>query len=240
MEKMYDELAAWWFLLSPPADYEEEAAAFLELLQPASSKPNATLLELGSGGGNNASHLRAAFASLTLVDLSPHMLDMSRQLNPTCEHLVGDMRTIRLERTFDAVFIHDAIDYMMTLDDLRAALTSAFVHCAAGGMALIVPDHIRETFEDDSDHGGHDGDDGRSLRYLEWTYDPDPTDSTCVTDYVFIVRQDDQPSRVIHDQHTHGLFALAQWQAALQDVGFARVEVVIDEYERHLFVAHKD
>ena len=31
----------------------------------------------------------------------------------------GDMRTLRLERTFDVVFIHDAISYLTTEDDLR-------------------------------------------------------------------------------------------------------------------------
>ena len=40
------------------------------------------------------------------------MLELSRTLNPDCEHLEGDMRTLRLGRTFDAVLIHDAVMYM--------------------------------------------------------------------------------------------------------------------------------
>ncbi|MEA2702730.1 MAG: hypothetical protein QOD63_675, partial [Actinomycetota bacterium] len=68
------------------------------------------MLELGSGGGHNAVHLVADFA-MTLVDLSDQMLDVSRRLNPGCEHVVGDMRTVRLGRSFDAVFVHDAVDY---------------------------------------------------------------------------------------------------------------------------------
>src|SRR3972149_1508073 len=60
-----------------------------------------TVLELGSGGGNNASHMKAHF-KLTLVDRSPAMLAVSRALNPECEHLEGDMRTLRLGRGFDA------------------------------------------------------------------------------------------------------------------------------------------
>jgi trans-aconitate methyltransferase len=49
------------------------------------------------------------FSPLTPVDLSTEMLAISRTLNPECEHIAGDMRTSRLERRFDAVFIHDAI-----------------------------------------------------------------------------------------------------------------------------------
>ena len=80
------------------------------------------VLELGSGGGNNAVHLKAGF-DLTLVDLSAEMVAVSQPLNPECDHVVGDMRTVRLGRTFDAVFVHDAVAYMLTEDDLRAAMT---------------------------------------------------------------------------------------------------------------------
>ncbi len=109
---------------------------FARLLSDAGLPPAPTLLELGSGGGNNAFHLAATFASLTLTDLSPAMLAVSRGLNPGCEHIQGDMRSLRLDRTFDAVFVHDAIEYMTTLSDLRRALETAYVHCRPGGCAL--------------------------------------------------------------------------------------------------------
>ncbi len=102
-----------------------------------SSPPPRTVLELGSGGGNSAYHLKSRF-EMTLVDLSPNMLAVSRALNPECEHVQGDIRTVRLGRTFDAVFVHDAICHMTTESDLRAALKTAFVHCRPGGAALFV------------------------------------------------------------------------------------------------------
>src|SRR5262245_15324138 len=39
------------------------------------------------------------------------------KLNPECEHIVGDMRSMQLDRTFDVVFIHDAIAYMTNESD---------------------------------------------------------------------------------------------------------------------------
>jgi hypothetical protein len=65
------------------------------------------------------------------------MLVISKKLNPECEHYLGDMKTLRLNKTFDAVFIHDAIMYMVSENELEQALLSAFIHCKAGGMALI-------------------------------------------------------------------------------------------------------
>ncbi len=79
------------------------------------------------------------------------------------------MRTLRLERTFDAVFVHDAIAYITTEDDLRATIETVAEHLRPGGAALLVPDTTRELFVPGTRHGGHDGDDGRSLRYLEWS-----------------------------------------------------------------------
>lgn len=235
--KFYEELAVWWPLISNPEDYAEEAEFFLPLLAPVTANPSATLLELGSGGGSNALHMKASFAAVTLSDLSPHMLEVSKTLNPDCEHVAGDMRALRLGRQFDAVFIHDAIDYMTSLDDLRLAFETAFVHCKPGGMALFVPDYLRESFEPSTDHGGEDGL-GRAVRFLEWTYDPDENDTTYTTEYVFTLRADGQPIRVEHETHITGLFYEADWLRLLAEVGFT-AETVTDPYERCLFIAYK-
>ncbi len=142
--RFYGELARWWPLISSPDDYAEEAAYAATVLATARRDVRG-VLELGSGGGNNASHLKTRFA-MTLVDLSEEMLDISRRLNPECEHYRGDMRTIRLGRDFDAVFVHDAVSYMVTETDLRLAIETAFVHCRPGGIAVFMPDETTEIF----------------------------------------------------------------------------------------------
>jgi SAM-dependent methyltransferase len=221
--RLYGDLAAWWPLMSAPSDYAEEAAAYQGALLKASALPARTLLELGSGGGNNASYLKARF-SLVLVDRSPGMLEVSRLLNPECEHVEGDMRTVRLEREFDLVFVHDAICYMTAEADLRRAIETAYLHCKPGGAALFVPDHLRENFQSSTDHGGHDGVD-RALRYLAWTWDPDPDDSSYVVDYAYLLRESDGSIRVERDRHVEGLFARSDWLRLLGEVGF-RAQVV--------------
>ena len=128
--------------MSPAAEYAEEAAFYRKTLNDAARHPIETILELGSGGGNNASHMKRHFKEMVLVDVSPGMLAMSRALNPELEHHEGDMRTVRLGRQFDAVFVHDAVCYMTTESDLRKAIETAFVHCKPGGVALFCPDYI--------------------------------------------------------------------------------------------------
>src|SRR5436853_7758390 len=89
MPKLYTQLAAWWPLLSRPDDYLDEATFFHQLMAALGLPLTPTLLELGCGGGNNALHLKAHFAQVTLTDLSPQMLAVSRPLKPDCEHLVA-------------------------------------------------------------------------------------------------------------------------------------------------------
>jgi RimJ/RimL family protein N-acetyltransferase len=218
--RLYTELAGWFHLLTAPEEYAEEAAAYREALLRASRTRPRTLLELGTGGGNNASHLKLDF-ECTLSDLSPAMLEISRRINPECTHVAGDMRTLRLGREFDAVFVHDAVMYLTTEEDLRRAMETAFVHCRPGGVALFVLDFVREAFWPRTDHGGHDGD-GRALRYLEWVRDPDPADTTFLTDFAYLLREDGKEPRVLHDRHVEGLFPRATWLRLLQETGSKR------------------
>ena len=218
--RLYGELADWFHLLTAPEDYAEEAAAYRQLLDVTG--PVTTVLELGSGGGNNAVHLKRHY-QLSLTDVSAAMLQLSRGINPDCEHVVGDMRSLRLEQTFDAVFIHDAVGYMATGQDLAAALETALVHLRSGGVALVCPDAVAETFSPTTRHGGHDGG-TRGLRYLEWTWDPDSTDTWYLADFAYLLRDADEV-RAEHDRHVLGLFARDHWRRTFVQVGFRDVDV---------------
>lgn len=213
---LYDELADWFHLVTHPSDYAEEAEVYRRQIAENSVVPVRSVLELGCGGGNNASHLKQHF-ELTLTDISPRMLDQSRKINPECEHIPGDMRTIRLGRVFDAVYIHDALCYLDTESDLRAAIESAAVHCRPGGVVLLVPDFVTENFREGTETGGHD-EGGRSLRYLEWRTDPDPTDHTYRVDFAFMLREDGAV-RTVLDGDRYGLFPRQTWMRLLADAG---------------------
>lgn len=222
--RLYTELADWYHLLTAPADCVEEAAFFLGLFTEALGARPRTLLELGSGGGNMASHYKRDVPHVTLTDLSAGMLALSERLNPDCEHLPGDMRTLRLGRHFDAVLVHDAVCYLTTEADLRQAMETALLHCRPGGVAIFAPDHVRENFAASVEADGHD-DARRGLRYLMWTWDPDPADTTYVVDFAYLLREQGQPMRSIYDRHVEGLFERATWLTLLEEVGFDQLAV---------------
>ncbi|HET6691770.1 MAG TPA: class I SAM-dependent methyltransferase [Miltoncostaeaceae bacterium] len=223
MPRLYADLADWYHLVTPPREYAEEADHVVRLLAAGGAAQPATMLELGCGGGNLASHLTVP--ELVLTDVSQDMLQVSRRINPGREHLRGDMRTLRLDRRFDAVLVHDAIDYMLTEEDLAAALRTVAAHLAGDGAAVLLPDATTESFAPGSSHGGDDGDDGRAVRYLEWVREPAPGATTYAMDFVFLLREPGGATRVVHDPHVCGVFPQATWDRLIAAAGLARADV---------------
>jgi SAM-dependent methyltransferase len=234
---LYDELAGWWDLFSPPSHYIEEADDLLPELLSAPDAPPQTLLELGAGAGSLAYHLKRHL-DLTLTDRSPQMLEASRKVNPECRHQVGDMRELSLGKSFDLVLVHDAIMYATDEDALKAVVATAYRHLRPGGGAVFVPDHVLETFETTTRTGGEDGTDGRALRYLQWTWDPDPNDHSYEVAWAFLRTEEDGSLRVDGDHHQFGLFPRATWMGALREVGFEG-RSRLDRWGRDVFVARK-
>jgi SAM-dependent methyltransferase len=216
--RLYGELAAWWPLISPPAEYADDAAN-LVLVFAAASPPVREVLDLGSGGGHLALHLKGQL-TMTLVDRSEQMLAVSRRLNPECEHVQGDMRTIRLGRQFDAVLVHDAVDYVTTGGDLGLVAQTAFAHCRPGGIAVFAPDHIADTFRPGSGAGGGSDSAGRQASFRERTTDPDPDDEWIESEYEFILRTEDNRVQVVREAHRLGAFRVQTWLRTLATAGF--------------------
>ena len=238
LPRLYTGLAAWWPLFSHPEDCAEEAGWIWNALSGALGKSPAHVLELGWGGGNVASHL-TRHARMTLVDPSQAMLDVSRRLNREAEHVEGDMRSVRLGKTFDAVIIHDAIMYMTTESDLVAALTTARTHLKADGALIVLPDHMAETYEPGVATGGHDASDGsgHGLRYIAWSQKPVAGATTYDLDFAIMARGVDGTVQVFQDRHRMGLFSRNVWREAFARAGFTRPDPRRDPWRREVFVA---
>lgn len=216
---LYDKLAYLWPVISPPEDYADEAVYWRDALRKYLGDGRHSLLELGVGGGHNLSHLTAEFDAVA-VDISPNMLELSRRLNPTVEHHLGDMRTFRLPgRVFDAVLIHDAICYMQTEDDLCATFATARAHLRPGGLLLVAPDLVRDTFRPGMKLSWSTEKDGVAIRTEEIVRDADPTD-TLVESYFTYTITERGARRVERDIHVSGLFPIATWQSLMEGAGF--------------------
>ena len=222
LPRLYGEFAPYWRLMSRPEEYAEEAALWREAIRRHLGPGRHRMLELGVGGGHNMSHLTGDF-DFTAADIAPAMVEQARMLNPDVEFHVGDMRTIRLNQTFDGVLIHDAISCMCTEEDLRDVFTAAAIHLRPGGIFITAPDRFRDTFCDPQIECQSNTDGHTKFTCFEYTFDPDPSDTTIETLMWYLIREEGRGPRVEQDRHILGLFSLATWERLMAEAGF-RVE----------------
>ena len=216
--RLYYDLAYLWPIFSPPQEYAHEADLWLQALREKLGDGHHSILDLGVGGGHLLSYLTAEFEA-TAVDISERMLANSIRLNDNVEHILGDMRSIRLNRKFNAVLLHDSVSYLVSEDELKKTFETAAAHLETGGLLITVPDWFRETFGGTFvEHRIIENEDGE-FAFIEYVSDPDPFDSTIETIFFYILRNIDG-IKVEEDRHITGIFPLETWERLMSESGF--------------------
>jgi SAM-dependent methyltransferase len=230
--RLYKDLAFLMPIITPPEEYAEEASYWRAVLREKLGEGRHDILELGSGGGHNLSHLTGDFVA-TAVDLSEPMLAQCRKLNFEVETHVGDMRHVRLGRRFSAVLIHDAISLMVTETDLSKTFETAAAHLKPGGIIITAPDHFAESFYSPTTETATHHAQGMDVTYFEFTHDPDPADTAIESIMVFLIN-DQKGLRVEYDRHIMGLFPKSTWIHLLEQAGFAveQRSFVLKDFDR--------
>jgi len=216
---LYTDLAWLWPLWGDAAtEYAHYCQHVAGLIRQHTRRPAATLLVLGCGGGKNVLNLKREFR-VTGLDSSPTMLAQAQELNPDCTFIPGDMRTCRLDRSFDAVLMDDAISHLNCRADFAAAFRTAHAHLNPGGVLIATPDVTTETFRQNRTTTTPAARDGLEVVFVENVYDPDPTDEQYETTILYLIR-DHGHLRMVTDHWTMGIFSLEIWRQVLRATGF--------------------
>lgn len=141
--RLYGDLAWLWPIISPPADYQAEVDEIATLLRRCGRREICKVLDLGCGGGHVDHWLKRHFV-IVGVDLSEAMLTLARELNPEVTYLLGDLRAPPTDELFDAVYVGDAVNYMLSEGDLRRAFQAAYDRLAPGGVFFTVAEETRK------------------------------------------------------------------------------------------------
>lgn len=123
-------------------DYEHESDVLEEAFHRFGGGPAHSILDLGSGTGNHALELVRRGHEVVGVDLSADMIDIARRKADEAELAIefhhGDLRTVHLDRRFDAVLLMFAVlGYQRTDADVRAALQNARSHAEPGAVLVL-------------------------------------------------------------------------------------------------------
>lgn len=216
--KLYGRLAWAFPVITPLRHYKKETEQAFRLIRKAARIPVRTLLHLGCGGGHN-DHFFRRHARVTGVDLSPAMLRLARRLNPDVAYLEGDMRKVRLGRTYDAVAAWDSVNHMTGPGDLAKVFDSAYRHLEKGGVFFFLLDTDRAQFCQGSVDGYVNRGKGVKIAFIENLYDPDPRDTHYETRFVFLIRRK-SGFKVETDRFRCGLFSAGEVLALLRKRGF--------------------
>ena len=217
-QRLYKDLAQFFPVITPPEDYIEETEYFIQIIKHTSLIDAKTVLNLGCGAGNNDFTLKKHF-KVVGVDVSREMLKIAKRLNPKATYVKGDMRTIRIKKKFDVVTAFDAINYMTTLDDLRAAFSTAYHHLKPGGVFITIIEETPESFVQNFTRTSVHSKGDKEVVFIENLFDPNPNDSTYELTMLYLIRKNGQ-LKVETDRHLCGIFNMNTWFDLLQEAGF--------------------
>lgn len=141
---VFGNYARYYNLLYQDKDYASEARYINALIQ--KHRPGAgTVLNLGCGTGNHDFELAGLGYAITGVDMSAEMLSAANtRLSsigssiPSVCFKEGDIRTVRLHKTFDIVLsLFHVMSYLSTNDDLQSAVATIKEHLVPGGLLIF-------------------------------------------------------------------------------------------------------
>lgn len=137
---VFNEYARYYDLLYRDKDYAGEAYYIDTLIQKHTQNAQ-SILNLGCGSGRHDRCLTELGYSVTGVDMSEEMLTAAKAAaaeNSALEYLLGDARSVRLDRKFDVVIsLFHVMSYHVTNNDLKAAFATAATHLKPGGLFLF-------------------------------------------------------------------------------------------------------
>jgi SAM-dependent methyltransferase len=139
---VFNECAQYYDLIYSRKDYAGESEYIHKIIQ-AHCPDARTVLNLGCGSGRHDQFLAMKGYSIVGVDFSKDMLlsaerNAGRDYVQNIQYMHGDIRNIRLGKTFDVVIsLFHVMSYQVTNEDLINVFTNAKRHLESGGVFIF-------------------------------------------------------------------------------------------------------
>jgi SAM-dependent methyltransferase len=144
-ENVFQHYSSYYDLLYRDKDYNRESDYVGRSIKGINGEAR-SLLEFGSGTGRHASRLAEQGFEVLGVERSESMVAAARMAHRDSKRsgegsfrcMQGDVRTVSVDRTFDAVIaLFHVVSYQTSNEDLRATFANAARHLQPGGLFLF-------------------------------------------------------------------------------------------------------
>jgi SAM-dependent methyltransferase len=133
----YEPLAEYYDLFTERSAYEPVIAQ-VEAWAHAQGLCGRRLLDVACGTGKSFTPMLERGYELTACDISPAMVLEARRKAPGAEIVVADMRALPWKGRFDLITcMDDAINYLLSEEDLRSAVASMASALRRGGILIF-------------------------------------------------------------------------------------------------------
>ena len=217
-ERPYSALARYYDRVYASKDYAKETREILRFARTAGGRPIRSVLDMACGTGHHLAMLPPSIARAG-VDCSPAMLRIARgRLGRSASLYRGDMRTVRLHRTFDAVFcLFSAIGYLLTSRDREAAFANFYRHLVPGGVAVIEGWIVPQEFRPNTVHLlTYNGDDAKIARVTTSSR----AGTASVMRMYYLAAEAGRPVRSFEEEHRMALVEPTEALRSREHVGF--------------------
>ena len=144
------------------------------------------------------------------------MLKNARKLNPQLKYRKGDMRTVRLKEQFDAIMLHDSVNYMLTRSDPKKVFCTAYVHLKPGGVLWTRIEEYNRIQQNRLKFSTRKEKISK-LCLLSTTMTPTRGN---LSGYIYLSYRKNKRLEICTDRHIRGIFKLATWFLVIRKAGF--------------------
>lgn len=139
--RFYNELASLYDFICTPENRKRDVAVLKKIIRRHLKSQGKELLDVACGTGLEDKYLNESF-DVTGLDLNSAVLRIARRRNPKITYLQGDMRTFRLDQSFDVITCFDAMCYLQNYRELRQTLNNFHRHLKPGGLLIFYLDPV--------------------------------------------------------------------------------------------------
>jgi SAM-dependent methyltransferase len=134
------------FLYNNPELYEKvfpsrgKSGLCIEVFQKYLPDPPSSVLDIACGSGRDLVEFAKRYPDCVGFDITPSMVALAQKRNPKLNIVTADMRSCRLNRSFDAICaLGGSINFALSNDEMDATIKTYHAHAHEGTLLIVQP-----------------------------------------------------------------------------------------------------